>query len=244
MRYFGTRTGLTVESKGHFDPVTEADREVERFVVGRLSSLFPDDAIVGEEGTNSSGKSGRHWVIDPIDGTFNFLRGMDQWSVSIGLFCDDAPMLGVVNLPARQRLISGGRDHTPRHNGQPISPIGPMDPSRAVAALGLGPPSTTHNGSALVRAVEDSGIAFRYLGCGSVSLLSVALGEVDGYISLGESSWDVMASLAILRPLGVQDNVDWRSTGLQQKFSLACGTGPFMEIATDVLRKAKDGVAA
>ncbi len=65
----------------------------------------------------------------------------------------------------------------------------------------------------------------------SVSLLSVALGEVDGYISLGESSWDVMAALAILRQLGAESTVDWPTTSLSEKFPIACGTPEFLSVA-------------
>jgi len=73
---------------------------------------------------------------------------------------------------------------------------------------------------------------FRYSGCGSVSLMSVALGEADGYISLGESSWDVVAALAILAELGGQSTIDWQVQGLIGKFAMSCGTPEFLSIAS------------
>ncbi|MDF3855762.1 inositol monophosphatase family protein [Paracoccus pantotrophus] len=79
---------------------------------------------------------------------------------------------------------------------------------------------------------RKTGLAFRYYGCGSVSLLGLALGHVDGYISLAESSWDVMAALAILGELGTETTVDWRSVGLTEKAPLACGTPDFIEAAS------------
>jgi myo-inositol-1(or 4)-monophosphatase len=233
MGYFEASTPLAVESKGYLDLVTEADRDVERFVVDRLRTLFPDDGIVGEEGAQAESRSGRTWVIDPIDGTMNFVRGSDQWSVSIGLFDGRRPSFGVVNIPAQGKLIAGGDGVAPRINGQALSRLAPIDRSRAVVALGLGPASAEPNSAELVDFVgRQAGMLFRYSGCGSVSLMSVALGEVDGYISLGESSWDVVAALAILAELGAHSTVDWQAQGLAGKFPMSCGTPEFLSVAS------------
>lgn len=231
MGYFNQHAALAVESKGYLDLVTQADREVERLIVGRLRTLFPDDGIVGEEGSSAPSRSGRTWVVDPIDGTFNFVRGSDQWSVSIGLFDGKRPTLGVLNLPAQRKLVVGGDDVPPRLNGLVMSPLAIFDPSRAAVTLGFGPASTESRSADLVDFVgREAGMLFRYCGCGSVSLLSVALGEVDGYLSLGESSWDVMAALAILQQLGAESTVEWGAMGLLEKFPMACGTPEFLAV--------------
>ena len=233
MGYFEATTPLAVESKGYLDLVTNADRAVERFVVDRLRALFPDDGIVGEEGAAAASRSGRTWVIDPIDGTFNFVRGSDQWSVSIGLFDGTRPTFGAVNLAAQDKLIIGGEGIPARLNDRALSRLAPIDPSRAAVALGFGPASTDPRSADLVDFVgREAGMLFRYFGCGSVSLMSVALGQVDGYISLGESSWDVVAALAILRELGGESTVQWSHVGLAGKFPLACGTPEFLAIAS------------
>ena len=100
-------------------------------------------------------------------------------------------------------------------------------------ALGLGPASADPGSADLVDFVgREAGMLFRYCGCGSVSLISVALGQVDGYISLGESSWDVVAALAILAQLGGESTVDWQVEGLAGKFAMACGTPEFLSIAS------------
>lgn len=232
MHYFERHASLPFESKGHLDIVTEADREVERLIVDRLRARFPDDGIVAEEGSAAPSRSGRSWVVDPIDGTYNFLRGSDQWSVSIGLFDGVQPVLGVLNLPAQRKLVVGGAEIPPELNGRAMNRLAPMDLSRAAVALGLGPASTDRRGAELISFVaQKAGMLFRYYGCGSVSLLSVALGQVDGYISLGESSWDVMAALAILQQLGASSTVEWGSTGLWEKVPMACGTPEFLAVA-------------
>jgi myo-inositol-1(or 4)-monophosphatase len=225
LRSFRPDGGVGFESKAHLDLVTEADRAVEALIVARLRAAFPDDGIVGEEGTATPSRSGRIWVIDPIDGTFNYVRGIDQWSVSIGLFDGKKPLLGVLNLPAQRKLVIGGQGVAPRLNGIALRPLPPFDPRRAVVAIGLGPASATSQAHELVREISQAGLVFRYCGCGSVSLLSVALGEVDGYVSLAETSWDVMAGLAILQAIGIRDTVDWTRVSLREKFSMRCG-GP------------------
>ena len=82
MTHFSALASVPVESKGHLDLVTAADKEVEAFIIEQLREAFPDDGVFGEEGGSVSSRSGRIWVIDPIDGTFNFVRGGDQWAVS------------------------------------------------------------------------------------------------------------------------------------------------------------------
>lgn len=233
MRHFGHLPPLAVESKGHLDLVTRADREVEKLIVARLRSAFPDDGILGEEGTAAPTRSGRTWVIDPIDGTLNFVRGSEQWSISIGLFDGHRPALGVLNLPAQGKLVVGGDGVAPALNGAPIPALNPIDPERAAAAIGFGPNSANAYRAGLVSFVMDEAcMVCRNSGCGSLSLLSVALGHVDGYISLGESSWDVMAALAILHRLGCDSTVDWATVGLQRKVPLACGPADFLAIAS------------
>jgi myo-inositol-1(or 4)-monophosphatase len=232
MQHFGGRGGLDIESKGRLDPVTQADRAVERLIVDRLRVAFPDDGIVGEEGASSISRSGRTWVIDPIDGTLNFIRGSDQWSVSIGLFDGIRPTLGVVYLPAQDKMVVGGVRMPPRVNGRQIAPLTTLSPTLGVVALGFGPAHLdAQHGELVTYVARDAGMAFRNNGCGSASLMSVAFGHVDGYISLGESSWDIMAAMAIVSELGAKSTVDWQKVGLHRKFPMACGTTQFLAVA-------------
>ncbi|MCA0420544.1 MAG: inositol monophosphatase, partial [Proteobacteria bacterium] len=99
--HFARVASLPVTMKGHLDLVTEADQAVERFIVAGLRRLFPEDGILGEEGSGQDSRSGRLWVVDPIDGTANFVRGNDQWAVSIGLFEGGHPRFGVIHAPVR-----------------------------------------------------------------------------------------------------------------------------------------------
>src|SRR5713226_2081557 len=91
--------GLRAEVKPDASPVTQADRECEKLIAGMLEDAFPDDGILGEEGARKSSRSGRRWIIDPIDGTRDFVRGNPLWANLIALEEGDAVVAGVVNLP-------------------------------------------------------------------------------------------------------------------------------------------------
>lgn len=95
---------LVVETKPDLTPVTEADKAVEQMLRDRLADARPDDAIVGEEyGSSQAPESGRRWIVDPIDGTANYVRGIPVWATLLALQEHDQPVLGVVSAPALQR---------------------------------------------------------------------------------------------------------------------------------------------
>ncbi|UVI37619.1 histidinol-phosphatase [Brevibacterium spongiae] len=97
-----TDQDFSVETKPDLTPVTECDRAVERAIVNRLGELRPDDSVLGEE-FGSHGESSRRWIIDPIDGTKNFVRGVPVWATLISLYDGDRPLVGVVSAPALGR---------------------------------------------------------------------------------------------------------------------------------------------
>src|SRR6202521_3210167 len=92
-------TGLRADYKADHSPVTPADRACEKLIAAALEEAFPEDGILGEEGANKESRSGRRWIVDPIDGTRDFLRGNPLWSVLIGLEESGEVMAGVVHLP-------------------------------------------------------------------------------------------------------------------------------------------------
>jgi histidinol phosphatase-like enzyme (inositol monophosphatase family) len=101
--------GVRHEDKADDSPVTEADRACERLIVDGLHAAFPDDGVLGEEGTSATGRSGRRWIVDPIDGTRDFLRGLPTWSNLIALEVDGEVVLGVCNLAAQGELYWAAR---------------------------------------------------------------------------------------------------------------------------------------
>src|SRR5260370_31570548 len=115
------QAGITADTKLDDSPVTAADRECERLITEILTATFPDDGILGEEGARRESRSGRRWIVDPIDGTRDYLRGNPLWANLIALEADGEVGLGVVNLPGLGKLYSaspgGGAftDSTPIH---------------------------------------------------------------------------------------------------------------------------------
>ena len=96
--------GLSVTSKGHLDFVTDADRAVEVLIADRIALHHPDDGFLGEEGRRLEGRSGRTWIVDPIDGTHTFVRGGASWAVSIGVVSDRA-VAAALNAPVERNLL-------------------------------------------------------------------------------------------------------------------------------------------
>src|SRR6266404_6131356 len=101
--------GVVAETKSDKSPVTTADRECEKLIARILSEAFPEDGLLGEEGVNVQSRSGRRWIIDPIDGTRDYLRGNPLWSNLIALEADGEVVLGIVNLPGLRKLYVASR---------------------------------------------------------------------------------------------------------------------------------------
>ena len=230
-RYFDRLTSLAVESKSHLDLVSEADRAVERLVSDRLRAVFPDDGVFGEEGVSQPSRSGRAWIIDPIDGTFNFLKGSDHWAVSIGLREGRQPQFGIVFAPKLDRLLVGGRGRGATLNGRPLPRRIGLDRAKAACGIGFHPSvPVSEQTDALRFILEDARMTFRNSGSAVTGLIDVATGAVDGYFGLGISTWDLMAMVPILDELGVRTTIEWASVALDQKLRFACGTPEFLEV--------------
>lgn len=101
--------GIVAETKADLSPVTKADRECERLIAGMLNEAFPLDGILGEEGASAESRSGRTWIIDPIDGTRDYVRGNPLWANLIGLEAGGDVVAGVVNLPVLGHLYKASR---------------------------------------------------------------------------------------------------------------------------------------
>jgi myo-inositol-1(or 4)-monophosphatase len=224
MSHFGNLEQGAISHKGPLDLVTEADRAVEALIITGLRAAFPQDGILGEEGGMVSGTSGRIWVIDPIDGTFNFVRGGRQWAVSIGLWQDGQPVAGVIYAPALGLTLTGGADHAPMLNGKPLRPLSAYLPDRASVGVGLGRAVPAEDRIAMLRFLtENVGTMIRCCNASSIALLEIATGEVDGHVGYGESTWDVMAVWPILTALGAVSTLDWSRTSLDAKLRFVIG---------------------
>src|SRR5919112_670505 len=127
--------GVVAESKNDLTPVTIADRESEKLIASRISEAFPDDGIVGEEGSAKPCRNGRRWIVDPIDGTRDFVRGLPLWSVLIGFEVDGEVVAGVAHYPPRNEQYFAVRGAGAWLNEKPISISKVSEPQYALACV-------------------------------------------------------------------------------------------------------------
>src|SRR5262252_2453278 len=106
-RYF--KQSIVAERKADNSFVTIADREVERHIRARIEQEFPEHGILGEEEGEKSGRSGRRWIVDPIDGTYSFVHGVPLYAILLGIEIEDEPVVGVVNLPELHEIVSAAK---------------------------------------------------------------------------------------------------------------------------------------
>ena len=187
------------------DVVTAADRASEALLVKGIRSARPDDAVLGEEGASHDGSSGVRWVVDPIDGTVNFLYGLPQWAVSIGIEVDGVTEVGVVFDPAKDELFTAVRGGGAELNGRRLRCTEVTELSQALVATGFSYEAARRLRQARVLAallpqVRD----VRRLGAGALDLCAVAAGRVDAYYEQALSPWDMCAGLLIAAEAGAR----------------------------------------
>jgi myo-inositol-1(or 4)-monophosphatase len=183
--------------------VTEHDHASEQLITELLASARPDDAVVGEEGTKTSGRSGVQWIVDPIDGTTNFLYGLPGWSVSIAAVDSTGTLAGVVYSPSTGELFRAARGSGATCNGRPIAPSGLRSLSDALVGTGFSyqPSSRAVQGrrvAELLHVVRD----IRRLGSAAMDLCYAASGRLDIYFEEGLGIWDMAAGELIAREAG------------------------------------------
>jgi 3'(2'), 5'-bisphosphate nucleotidase len=199
------RGALDVEMKSGNEPVTVADRRASELIVAGLAETFPDDPIISEELPPAPGALGapRFWLVDPIDGTKDFIRGEDGYSVMIGLVCDGRPVVGVVYQPSVDRLFFGTpagavMDDRGERRALAVSPVASAADVRLVA-------SKSHRSSELDRVKQELGITNELnIGSVGVKLCVIAAGARDLYVNPATrtKAWDTCAPEAILVPAG------------------------------------------
>ena len=199
-RLFETRDTGTFKLKGHQDFLTEADTAVEHLVKARLAAAFPGDTCVGEEGGGAY--SDHVWVIDPIDGTANFARGVPQFCVSIAFVRDGRPEIGAICAPIYGELFAARRGAGAAVNGKPLRVSATTDIRQAMIEVGWSPRRPMAEHLALLERVTATGAGFRRGGSGALGLAYVAAGRSDGYCEVHMHPWDVLAGLVLVQEAG------------------------------------------
>jgi myo-inositol-1(or 4)-monophosphatase len=200
------RGDLEVSAKSSpTDLVSEADEAAEALIRRRLAGARPEDGILGEEEGDTPGTSGVRWIVDPLDGTTNFLFGIPQWAVSVACEDADGPLAGTVYDPMRDELWSADRDGTPTCNGAPISASRKADLEQALVATGFGYESAVRArqgelAADLLPRVRD----IRRLGAAALDLAWVAAGRMDAFYERGLKAWDRAAGELLCLRAGLE----------------------------------------
>ncbi len=198
-------SGFAPEEKSAGDWVTAADRDVERFIRERIAAIFPGDDILGEEGGGTLGPCA--WVLDPIDGTSNYVHGLPFWCVSIGVMIEGSPTIGVLDDPTH-----GVQYHGLKGAGAVRSETGRPDKALSVSGqmtlehCTLGFAHQTKRDiklsvDAYVR-LARAGSRFRALGSGALHIALVAEGVLDGFYESAIHLWDVAAAAVLVEEAG------------------------------------------
>jgi myo-inositol-1(or 4)-monophosphatase len=204
MSYFGRAPRHVAAKSSPTDPVSDADREAERTIRELLLNDRPEDGLVGEEGSRVDGaRSGRRWIVDPLDGTVNFLYGLRTWAVSIALEDADGLAAGVVFNPVDAECFSARRGEGAWLNGQAISVTSCDSLDRAMVATGFSYEAERRAEQAelllrLLPRIRD----VRRAGAAALDLAYVAAGRVDAFYERGLKRWDEAAGRLLVQEAG------------------------------------------
>ncbi|MCW2772282.1 MAG: Inositol-phosphate phosphatase [Nocardioides sp.] len=201
------------------DIVTEADRASESLIRARIGARRPDDGFLGEEGDDVASRSGVRWIVDPIDGTVNFLYGLPQYAVSIAAELDGEVVAGVVlNVAPGTEYVGhvadGATPAVATRDGEPIAVRGPAPLHQRLIATGFSYDAGLREQQArslvhLITRVRD----IRRFGACSLDLCQVADGSLDGYFEEGVNLWDHAAGGLVARIAGARLEVQPGATG-------------------------------
>jgi myo-inositol-1(or 4)-monophosphatase len=187
------------------DIVTDSDRASEQLIRSRLLDARPDDAVLGEEHGTTSGTSGVTWVVDPIDGTVNYLYGIPAYAVSVAAVDPEGALVGVVFNPATGELWRAVRGGGAFLDGQPISVSARSELAESLVGTGFAYDIGVRGGQgAVVAALLPRVRDVRRAGSAALDLCAVACGRLDGYYEQGLAPWDLAAGRLIAEEAGAR----------------------------------------
>ncbi|MFC7497340.1 MULTISPECIES: inositol monophosphatase family protein [unclassified Nocardioides] len=195
--------GLEPDTKTSIsDVVTAADHAAERQVVETLAAERPDDGVLGEEGASRTGTSGRTWIIDPVDGTYNFVAGMDWWCSALALTDGDELVLGAVHHAATGRTFVGGPGLPTTVDGVPLPPLVDRPLAASCVTTYLHPPKYDGEAGAAFRRLVGGAATLRMLGSASLDATAIAAGQLHVRCQDSLPPWDDLPGAALILGVG------------------------------------------
>ncbi len=193
-----------IDFKGEVNLVTQADIASEKMIVSALQEAYPGFAFLAEEGGEILGENGYRWLVDPLDGTNNFAHAYPVFAVSIALYENTEPLIGVIYDPLRDECFSAAKGHGATLNGQPVRVSQIPDLKRGLMATGFpyDRQVNSDNNTAAVDAFLRRAQGLRRAGAAALDLAYVAAGRLDGYWEKSLGAWDLAAGLLLVREAG------------------------------------------
>ena len=229
--YFESIGELIVQQKGAQDLVSNADLEVEVFIRECIAESYPNDGIVGEEHANFEGKSGYTWVIDPIDGTANFLTAIPSWCVVLACVHNDETKLGVVYEPSHNEMFWGAMGTGAFLNDKPIKVSASTSLDVGSTGIGMNGRTATNLTVSYIKKLVDRGGIFYRNASGALMLSYVAAGRLIGYAEPHMNAWDCLAAqLLIAEAGGCVENQSANDMLINGGRVVASGPGVFDEM--------------
>lgn len=199
---FFDKNSLSIERKGAQDWVSEADKNTELFIRSALAAEFPDDGIIGEEHAPVPGRSGRTWVIDPIDGTSLYVSRSPGWVVTMAAVSAKDITYGVTYDPLLDECFAARRGGGAHLNSAPIHTQSLQDLEDAILYVGHSGRVPPEQALKVMTQVLGCGANYRQTGSGAQGLASVAAGRTSGYIESQMYPWDCLAGLLLIEEAG------------------------------------------
>jgi myo-inositol-1(or 4)-monophosphatase len=218
---------FTVGFKGPQDFLTEVDGETEALIAQRLLQVFPGDGFIGEESkARPAGEGGASWVVDPIDGTANFARGVPHFCVSIACVAAGKVEVGVIYDPIRDELFAGRRGGGARLNGALIRASNATSLATSAVEVGWNLRAGPDQYVSLLQRVASTGASPSRTGSGALAIAYVAAGRIDGFVEHHIHAWDCLAGIALVGEAGGYVSDFLRGDGLAKGNPLiVCASG-------------------
>lgn len=221
------RTRLSITEKTAGDFVSEADHQAEETLSVFLAKAFPGYGWLGEETVERESQvDGLRWIVDPLDGTTNFLKGLPHWAVSLALYQHDTPLCAIIYDPAKRELFSAERGHGAFLNGQPIRVSQGTAPSNALLATGVPAGGRVRYLPQCLSELEHTmplTAGVRRWGAASLDLAYVAAARLDAYWERNLGTWDIAAGVLIVEEAGGQVLPLWADEPLLSSGSFVAG---------------------
>ena len=206
--------GLQVDKKARQDFVSQADLTVEQEIKGWLQAHFPEEGFLGEE-SGFEGNDQTVWVLDPVDGTTNFILGMDYWCISLARVCQGELSLGIIYAPDRDEFFFAARGEGAYLNGRRLTLREP-EPDAVVIGMGRSSRAPASDYARAIDTLLDAGLEYRRFGAGALMLAHVAAGQLHAYYEAHMNSWDALAGMLLIEEAGGTCNAFLANAGLRR----------------------------